>query len=521
MRLIIALGLFYATSYAQDVENNHARPNDWEEINFETNQAVLVDGFPSLLRLADLLKAHPNYKVTIVGNADQRGSNRANDALSLRRANVVAQFLQKYGATATQVQVRGDGKKNPENPGRNRNALFMNRRVNITVTAPDGVEIGDGGIGSAIEEFMTYSRTQFAKLDDILRQLQALEAQVRTLNTADIKQDTTQIRQDTTQLKQDTAAIKQDTGALVQRPVPLTQEQTTKIAHDAADYALTQSAIRNRKYTLLGFDAGPTFAPNRIGDYSAEIFGKALIPFGNGKTEDQPGTHGFLIDGDWVYAHQNARRTTATNVDGLSDAILNTGLLNRFGHVQLGTFAQFDYAAVSLNQYLGNVATGPQVFTRAGAFLGGGVVTLNYVLNGATFGVFGAKGFKDTGILTGTTLNSLTTPVYLRYADQAGIDFAGTFRKFQIEGSLAFVKRYTRALDEQPSGMLKVSFGPTDTMQFFIEGDANTTFNGFTYGDRVVFGIQFGNWVRARNYGSTQGVVPVSVPRPHYELLTR
>src|ERR1700742_2165294 len=118
--LLIAAGLLSQTLFAQDNAAARARPTDWEEINFETNSAVLVDGFPSLLRLADLLKAHPDYKVTIVGNADQRGSNRTNDALSVRRANIVAQFLEKYGTTAAQVTVRGDGKKNLIETARNR-----------------------------------------------------------------------------------------------------------------------------------------------------------------------------------------------------------------------------------------------------------------------------------------------------------------------------------------------------------------------------------------------------------------
>jgi hypothetical protein len=36
-----------------------------------------------------------------------------------------------------------------------------------------------------------------------------------------------------------------------------------------------------------------------------------------------------------------------------------------------------------------------------------------------------------------------------------------------------------------------------------------------------VFGIEFGNWLRPKQYGETQGVIPVSVPLPHYELLAR
>jgi len=242
LSVLIAGTLITSFLYAQDIENTRAKPTDWEEVNFETNQAVIVDGFPSLLRLADLLKAHPNYKVSIVGHADQRGSNRVNDALSKRRAEAVSQFLQKYGATAAQIQTDGQGKKSPEENARNRNALFVNRRVVITVTAPDGMEIGDGSINSAIEDFITYSRAQLAKLDNLGTQLQQIQTQVGNLNTTDIKQDTTQIRQDTTTLKsdtaaikQETAAIKQDTGTLVQPPVPLTSEQPTQIAHDAAE----------------------------------------------------------------------------------------------------------------------------------------------------------------------------------------------------------------------------------------------------------------------------------------------
>jgi hypothetical protein len=522
--LVVAAGLVSQSIFAQQVVNTRAQPNDWEEINFQTNQAVMVDGFPSLLRLADLLKTHPDYKVTIVGYADQRGSTRLNDALSLRRANAVAEFLQKYGAAAGQLQARGEGKKNPEDSANNRNALFVNRRVAITVTAPNGSVIGDGSITSAIEEFITYSRAQLGKLDGLIAQIQQLEAQVRALNTADIKQDTTAIRQDTGAIKQDTAAIKQDTGTLLQRPTPLTSDQTTQITntagHQAADYALKESALRNRKYSLIGFDAGPTFGPGRIGDYSADVVGKALIPFGNGKTPEEPGTHGFLVDGSWTYAHPNANSLNGTvAVSGVNDAVFNTGLVNRFGHTQLGTFAQFDYASLTLNQPAG---AGAAVFSHGGTLLAGGVVTFDYVMPGATVGVFGEKGFKDTGNIDTSSLRALTTPAYLRYADQAGLSAAGTFHKFQIEASVAWVKQYLRGFDAMPAASMKISFGPTDTIQFYIEGDANTTFANAVYpAERVVVGLQFGNWVRARNYGSTQAVVPATIPRPHYELLTR
>ena len=57
---------------------------DWEEINFEFNSSILSDGYPSLLRLADLLSQHRDYHVKVTGNTDSIGSARYNDKLAWR-----------------------------------------------------------------------------------------------------------------------------------------------------------------------------------------------------------------------------------------------------------------------------------------------------------------------------------------------------------------------------------------------------------------------------------------------------
>ncbi|HVW84097.1 MAG TPA: OmpA family protein [Bryobacteraceae bacterium] len=514
---LVALAMFGQFLYAQGMDTR-AKPTDWEEVNFEFNQAVIVDGFPAMLRLADLLKQHPDYKVMIVGNADQVGSNRYNDQLSLRRANAVAQFLQHYGAGANQVQTRGDGKRNLEVNSRNSNARYMNRRVVITVTAPDGTVIGDGTLSAAVNDFEKYARGQLGKIDNILSQLQDLEAQVKSLQG-----DTGAIRQDTASIRQDTGAIHNDTQELVRRPAPLTAEQTTQIARTeatrAADYALTQSALRNRKYGLIGYDLGPTFANGSIhgtgktGIFSADVFGSALIPFGNGRTPDQPGTHGLQVDGDWVYFRKNAARR-----DGLTDGIFDIGLVNRFDLVQLGAFAQFDYA--SFNAY------------QSGALMGAGVLTMDFILRGGSIGIFGAKGFREYANLGTTPAGSAPYPglfgltpgtaAYLRYEDQVGIHaMAGLGDHWDLETSIAFKKRYNPAAQHLPAAFIKLGYSVSNDLRFFVEADENTTFSNLRGDDRVVFGITFGNWLRPTNYKTTQGVVPVSVPRPHYELLQR
>src|SRR5436305_8841116 len=146
MRRIATLSCFfslYALSlYGQGLDTT-ASKNDWEEINFEFNYAVLTDGYPSLLRLADLLKAHSDYKVKLEGHADRIGSNAYNDRLALQRAETVKAFLVKYGASAGQITTASFGKRQPKVSNDTKPGRFMNRRVTLTVTDASGKIISD------------------------------------------------------------------------------------------------------------------------------------------------------------------------------------------------------------------------------------------------------------------------------------------------------------------------------------------------------------------------------------------
>src|ERR1700726_392239 len=113
---VMALGLFGSCLFAQGLQTK-ATKDDWEEINFEFNSAILSDGYPSLLRLAELLKDHPGYRVMVEGNTDNIGSDRANERLGLARANEIRNFLIKYGAAQNQIQATTRGKANPKYQG--------------------------------------------------------------------------------------------------------------------------------------------------------------------------------------------------------------------------------------------------------------------------------------------------------------------------------------------------------------------------------------------------------------------
>src|SRR5215510_9636216 len=127
LAVIGAISTLASCLYAQGL-NTNASKDDWEEINFEFNSSILSDGYPSLLRLAELLRAHGDYRVKVTGHTDYVGSAVYNNKLALSRANTVKDFLVKYGVPAGSITTSGDGKRNPEVSNTSKEGRFMNRR---------------------------------------------------------------------------------------------------------------------------------------------------------------------------------------------------------------------------------------------------------------------------------------------------------------------------------------------------------------------------------------------------------
>src|SRR5438105_11398750 len=143
---VSALGFMASGLFAQGLNTGGQQKDDWEEINFEFNSSILSDGYPSLLRLAELLSQHRDYKVKVTGHTDYVGSAAYNDKLALARANAVKAFLVRYGVADNQITTAGDGKRAPEVDNRTKEGRFMNRRVVLAVTDGSGAVIKDGGI---------------------------------------------------------------------------------------------------------------------------------------------------------------------------------------------------------------------------------------------------------------------------------------------------------------------------------------------------------------------------------------
>ncbi|MCU1276193.1 MAG: OmpA/MotB domain protein, partial [Bryobacterales bacterium] len=182
----LAASFFAGCLFGQGLQTS-ATKDDWEEINYEFNSSILSDGYPTLLRLSELLQQHRDYKIKVEGHTDYVGSLAYNEKLALARANTVKDFLTKYGAGAAQISVSGQGKRTPEVPNTTKEGRFINRRVVLTVTDGNGKIIAAGSGPEVVnalddrlkklEDCCNAILKKLDKLDDILSAIRDLNAE--------------------------------------------------------------------------------------------------------------------------------------------------------------------------------------------------------------------------------------------------------------------------------------------------------------------------------------------------------
>jgi len=86
---------------------------------------------PIVLAHAKYLSEHPDRKVRLEGNADERGSNEYNLALGQRRADGVKKMLELGGAKAGQIETVSFGEEKPKATGHDEASWSQNRRTDI------------------------------------------------------------------------------------------------------------------------------------------------------------------------------------------------------------------------------------------------------------------------------------------------------------------------------------------------------------------------------------------------------
>lgn len=101
-------------------------------VYFDLDSNVVKDEFKPLVSAhARYLQQNRGAKMTIQGNADERGSREYNLALGQRRADAVRQALQVLGAQNAQIETVSFGEEKPKMTGHDEASWTENRRADI------------------------------------------------------------------------------------------------------------------------------------------------------------------------------------------------------------------------------------------------------------------------------------------------------------------------------------------------------------------------------------------------------
>jgi len=92
---------------------------------------VAQQDIPSVEAQAQYLRSHPNARVLLTGNTDERGSREYNIGLGEDRAEHVADVLKLAGVDKEQVRIVSYGEEKPNALGHDENAYRLNRRVEL------------------------------------------------------------------------------------------------------------------------------------------------------------------------------------------------------------------------------------------------------------------------------------------------------------------------------------------------------------------------------------------------------
>lgn len=101
-------------------------------VYFELDSNIVKDEFKPLVSAhARYLQQNASQKVTVQGNADERGSREYNLALGQRRADAVKQAMQLLGARSEQIETISFGEEKPRATGQDEKSWAENRRADI------------------------------------------------------------------------------------------------------------------------------------------------------------------------------------------------------------------------------------------------------------------------------------------------------------------------------------------------------------------------------------------------------
>jgi len=118
---------------AFDANNPKLRAPYNQTYHFDFDSDVVQsDDLASIKAQSDYLTTHPNARVRLAGNTDERGSREYNVALGWRRAKAVASIMQQQGVAPKQIDLISFGEEKPVAFGHDEASWWQNRRDDLT-----------------------------------------------------------------------------------------------------------------------------------------------------------------------------------------------------------------------------------------------------------------------------------------------------------------------------------------------------------------------------------------------------
>lgn len=100
---------------------------DFDKYNIRSDMKARME------RNARFLLDHPQVKIQIQGNCDERGTNEYNLALGERRAKSAKAYLVNLGVDPDRMETVSFGEERPLDPGHNKEAWAKNRRDDFVI----------------------------------------------------------------------------------------------------------------------------------------------------------------------------------------------------------------------------------------------------------------------------------------------------------------------------------------------------------------------------------------------------
>lgn len=121
-----------SATFAGDPRKDPASPLSQRSVFFDFDSFVVKDEYRPLLEAhAAYLVAHPDARVILQGNTDERGSREYNLALGQKRAEAVRRALGLLGVSDVQMEAVSFGEEKERNEADTEEAYAENRRTDI------------------------------------------------------------------------------------------------------------------------------------------------------------------------------------------------------------------------------------------------------------------------------------------------------------------------------------------------------------------------------------------------------